>query len=167
MKLEEVLLQRGLVNEEQVAAAAEESERTNTPPAFVLISKGIVSERDVYEAQRALVAAGPGTFVPTAPVAPDAFPVAPQVAPAAAHAPVTPTAPPAPEGAPSGLHTGPASPPPPPFTPQVGSVDHDSTPAETDEPLYAVQIADAIEATAMAAAEVNGSMSPAPSLAPA
>jgi twitching motility protein PilT len=121
----------------------------------VLISKGIVSERDVYEAQRALVAAGPGTLQPQPPVAPDAFPVAPEVAPAAAHAPVTPTAPPAPEGAPSGpLHTAPASPPPPPFTPQVGSVGPESTADETDEPLHAVQIADPIEATAMAAAEL-------------
>ncbi len=155
MKLEEVLLQRGLVDEAQVAAAAEESARTNTPAAFVLISQGIVTEKVVYDAQRALVAAGPGSLQPQAPVAPDAFPVAPEVGPAAAHAPVTPTAPPAPEGAPSGpLHTAPASPPPPPFTPQVGSIAPDPTPAPTMEPVQStVQVADPIEATELAAAE--------------
>ena len=152
MKLEEVLLQRGLVNEAQIAAAAEESARTNTPTAFVLISQGVVSELDVYDAQRSVVAAGPGLLPPAAPVAPDAFPVAAEMPSAAAHAPVTPSAPPAPQGAPSGpLHTAPASPPPPPFTPQVGGIAPDPMPPLTVETVQTpALVSDPIEATAMA-----------------
>ena len=108
MKLEEVLQQRGLVNEAQVAAAAEEAARTNTPTAFVLISQGFVSEQDVYEAQRAQAEA-PAGLQPTAPL--------PSGVPAKLHAPVTPGAPPAPVTPSLHLNDGPASPPPPPFTP--------------------------------------------------
>jgi len=117
MKLEDVLLKRGLVNETQVAAAAEESARTNTPTAFVLISHGHVSERDVYEAQRTVLAAQMGAVKNKAPDAPHAVPMPP-----APHGPVTPMASPAPHGAPSGpLHSAPAS-PPPPSNPQVSAM---------------------------------------------
>jgi twitching motility protein PilT len=107
MKLEEVLQQRGLVNEAQIAAAAAEAARTNTPTAFVLISQGFVSEKDVYEAQRELVAAGAGAESP---------PVPPGVnkAPAAGHP--GPAGPPAPTASFESQSTGPASPPPPPLS---------------------------------------------------
>ncbi|MGH2697612.1 MAG: PilT/PilU family type 4a pilus ATPase [Actinomycetota bacterium] len=114
MKLEEVLQQRGLVNEAQVAAAAAEAARTNTPTAFVLISQGFVSEQDVYEAQRELVAAGPEIQTP-----PVTGSVAPPSAPPAAQAPVTPGVPPSPVTPTEPLNTGPASPPPPPVGAQT------------------------------------------------
>jgi len=121
MKLEEVLQQRGLVNEAQVAAAAAEAARTNTPTAFVLISQGFVSEQDVYEAQSAQAAA-PAGLQPTAPL--------PSDAPAQLHAPVTPGAPPAPVTPTQHLNDGPASPPPPPFTPPT----EDLMPTPMDAP---------------------------------
>ncbi len=115
MKLEEVLQQRGLVNEEQVAAAAAEAARTNTPTAFVLISQGFVSEQDVYEAQREILTAGDGRAAPSAPLAP------PLVSSSVAHAPATPATPSAPETPTEPLNTGPASPPPPPFSPEAAA----------------------------------------------
>ena len=110
MKLEEVLQQRGLVNEAQIAAAAAEAARTNTPTAFVLISQGFVSEQDVYEAQREVVAAGAGLQGP---------PVAPQGAGSRPQGPASPGVPPAPQSSGESLGTGPSSPPPPPFSPQA------------------------------------------------
>ena len=110
MKLEEVLQQRGLVNEAQIAAAAAEAARTNTPTAFVLISQGFVSEQDVYEAQREVVAAGAGLQDP---------PVAPQGAGSRPQGPASPGVPPAPQSSGESLGTGPSSPPPPPFSPQA------------------------------------------------
>ena len=104
MKLEEVLQQRGLVTDVQVAAAAAEAARTNTPTAFVLISQGFVTEQDVYEAQRELVAGDAGS--PPPPIAPPGTHPAPRgpSSPAGPPAPLTPTEP---------LNTGPASPLPP------------------------------------------------------
>ena len=128
MKLEEVLQQRGLVNETQVAAAAAEGARTNTPTAFVLISQGFVSEQDVYEAQRAQVPAGP---------------IAPQ--------PVTPSAPPAPVTPTQTLNDGPASPPPPPFTPPVEVTPAPATaPAETTDNGHSPEAVDTLEPPAFA-----------------
>ncbi len=109
MKLEEVLQQRGLVNEAQVAAAAAEAARTNTPTAFVLISQGFVSEKDVYEAQREVVVAGAGLQAP---------PLANQGSSPAPQRPSTPGVPPAPQSSGESFGTAPSSPPPPPFSPQ-------------------------------------------------
>jgi twitching motility protein PilT len=104
MKLEEVLQQRGLVTDVQVAAAAAEAARTNTPTAFVLISQGFVSEQDVYEAQRELTAGDAGS--PPPPLAPPGTPPAPR-------RPSTLPGPAAPQTPMEPLNTGPASPPPP------------------------------------------------------
>jgi twitching motility protein PilT len=121
MKLEEVLQRRGLVNEAQVAAAAAEAARTNTPTAFVLISQGFVSEQDVYEAQRELVSAGAsGMQAPPAPAPAPSAAIGNGASPT--HAPATPAAPPAPVTPTEPLNDGPASPPPPPFTPPVAEL---------------------------------------------
>jgi twitching motility protein PilT len=119
MKLEDVLQQRGLVNEAQVAAATAEAARTNTPTAFVLISQGFVSEQDVYDAQRAQASAGPAVPQPDASTAPG---VPPTNVAAELHAPVTPGVPSAPTTPTEALNDGPASPPPPPFSPLTANL---------------------------------------------
>ncbi len=108
MKLEDVLQQRGLVTDVQVAAAAAEAARTNTPTAFVLISQGFVSEQDVYEAQRELVVADAGSLPP---------PIAPPGTHPAPRAPASPAGPLAPQTPMEPLNTEPASPLPPVMPP--------------------------------------------------
>ena len=119
MKLEDVLQERGLVNEEQVAAATAEAARTNTPTAFVLISQGFVSEQDVYDAQRAQASAGTAVAQPVVSAAPG---VPPTNVAAELQAPVTPGVPSAPTTPTEALNDGPASPPPPPFSPLTANL---------------------------------------------
>jgi twitching motility protein PilT len=155
MKLEEVLQQRGLVNEAQIAAAAAEAARTNTPTAFVLISQGFVSEQDVYEAQRELVSAGASGLQPHAPGGPPTAPP-PNGSPTAAHSPVTPAAPPAPVTSTEQLNDGPASPPPPPFSPQAAELAPPPAVAPVGESNgSAAESNGAVDAPAFAAPELS------------